>query len=913
MKKYFILLAALSFFCNAGYTQADKSDSLALVDLYNSSYGQYVWVHRDNWLTAAPLNTWYGITLNDTGRVSQISLPSNFVFGQLPASFARLSALTICNLNSNYLQGNVMETVSGLNNLTYLDIGSNQIQDTIPGSLGNLTKLTYLDISRNQLSGIIPSGMKTLSLLDTLKLNNNQISDIDPYIAFLSSLVYVDLSHNLLSSLPSLAGNFPLLTHFDISDNAFGNVPSFQRFIYALRDLHQLTYLNFRNDHLSGTIPAGLDTLHTLDTLILDSNRFTFDGMEQAVNASYPYLSYTQQQGTLPLIKGNDTISVNAGGTPANDTFRLYRNNVLFQTQTGDSAFKLTQNGIYYISVTNKIANQLTLTSARDTFVTGSLAQDSLALVTLYDSTGGPDWTNSWDLSKPISTWHGVTITNNRVSELDLGSNNLSGTLPAAIDNLTYLTSLNLNFNITGSGFNKITGRFPYIGDLTNLSDLSLGGNSVTIDTIPADWILLTSLAYLDLSGDHINGSIPAGFGSLANLKELLLSNNNLTGKIPAELGNLSKLNYLDLSSNKLAGSIPQEIGNLANLQQLFLDNNNLSGNIPSTLGNLSNLTWLDAGTNQLTGSIPSSTGNLTKLIQLSFQVNRLSGAVPASLTNLTGLATLYLSRNNFTFDGMEAIDSAFDFAYYYPQAAVTLNRKDKALSVYAGGTLANDTFRLFKDGQLLTSQIADSVFKITDDGAYYITVTNAKAGKLTLNSDTIIVTGLPVTLIDFTGIVEKNNVLLQWQTATETNNKRFETERSADGIVFSKIGSVAGHGNSSVIKYYSFADTNPLNGTNYYRLKQIDNDGAYAYSKIVSVSFESNDSLISVYPNPAKDYINIKIANAGVLSVYNASGALVKTTLLQSGINIVDIHHLSAGIYFGNINGQKIKFMKCP
>ncbi len=184
-------------------------------------------------------------------------------------------------------------------------------------------------------------------------------------------------------------------------------------------------------------------------------------------------------------------------------------------------------------------------------------ASDRAALVALYNATDGPNWTynTNWLSDRPIGEWYGVGTDNDgRVVRLGLGArwgdrgeplggNNLSGTIPGEIGNLTRLGSLWLEDN-------DLSGAIPAaIGNLTNLRILSMWNNS-------------------------LSGPIPAEIGNLTNLRELSLGGNALTGPIPAEIGNLTELVGLGLSGNDLeAGPIPAEFSKLAHLERLHLDN----------------------------------------------------------------------------------------------------------------------------------------------------------------------------------------------------------------------------------------------------------------------------------------------------------------------------------------------------
>jgi hypothetical protein len=117
-------------------------------------------------------------------------------------------------------------------------------------------------------------------------------------------------------------------------------------------------------------------------------------------------------------------------------------------------------------------------------------------------------------------------------------------------------------------------------------------------------------------------------------------------------------------------------------------------------------------------------------------------------------------------------------------------------------------------------------------------------------------VTGtLPVTWSYLNGFNDKNVNVLEWRTATETNNDGFDVERSLDGKTFSSIGWVDGQHTTQVEQQYSFTDAAPSAGWNYYRLKQLDLDGKFNFSQLIPVSVSES---LSLYPNPAQNHIYV-------------------------------------------------------
>ncbi|MEL6558251.1 MAG: T9SS type A sorting domain-containing protein, partial [Bacteroidota bacterium] len=128
----------------------------------------------------------------------------------------------------------------------------------------------------------------------------------------------------------------------------------------------------------------------------------------------------------------------------------------------------------------------------------------------------------------------------------------------------------------------------------------------------------------------------------------------------------------------------------------------------------------------------------------------------------------------------------------------------------------------------------------------------------------------LPVEMIYFTASLDDGDAVLDWATASELNNDRFEVERSVDGVNFESIGQVSGNGTTDIQQDYQYIDIAPRQGLNYYRLKQVDFDGAFEYSEIVFVDFTDRKVQFKAiaYPNPtSKDEINIRLSTGDELA----------------------------------------------
>lgn len=170
----------------------------------------------------------------------------------------------------------------------------------------------------------------------------------------------------------------------------------------------------------------------------------------------------------------------------------------------------------------------------------------------------------------------------------------------------------------------------------------------------------------------------------------------------------------------------------------------------------------------------------------------------------------------------------------------------------------------------------------------------------------------LPIELLSFNAKANENKTVnLEWSTATEINNDFFTIEKSIDGEKWDYVGEKKGAGNSNAQINYSMIDTEPYNGISYYRLKQTDFDGTYAYSDIRSVQFQSIGEL-SVYPNPASTYFVVEgLEQRANLSLYKANGQIVKTVNINPNEKI-NVTELAPGQYTLKIIGtqQNIKII---
>lgn len=180
---------------------------------------------------------------------------------------------------------------------------------------------------------------------------------------------------------------------------------------------------------------------------------------------------------------------------------------------------------------------------------------------------------------------------------------------------------------------------------------------------------------------------------------------------------------------------------------------------------------------------------------------------------------------------------------------------------------------------------------------------------KFRLHGVLLLNTVLPIELISFLlSPIDNEYFALQWQTASEINNDYFILERSIDGISFTSVTSIDGNGTSNQLHTYSYDDYNvTVNKVYYYRLKQIDYDGSYIYSSIISGRL-SGSPTITMYPNPTNGLVQSTIMFDQV-EVFTELGQLVKTV---SSSNTVDISNLANALYLIKLySGDKIYYFE--
>lgn len=164
----------------------------------------------------------------------------------------------------------------------------------------------------------------------------------------------------------------------------------------------------------------------------------------------------------------------------------------------------------------------------------------------------------------------------------------------------------------------------------------------------------------------------------------------------------------------------------------------------------------------------------------------------------------------------------------------------------------------------------------------------------------------VPLQLLSFTGKVSGENILLNWTTTNEVNTDYFVIERSTNGLSYSNDGTIRSMNTPSTMHNYQYQVKNAVNGINYFRLKMVDKDGEFTYSKVLAFRLNAVTKT-KVYPTVTNAAINIDTYKDQKIMIYNANGQYVQNLL--SGQN--DISHLPSGVYFVKTNDETIRIVK--
>ncbi|KAF5463201.1 hypothetical protein F2P56_019134 [Juglans regia] len=575
------------------------------------------------WNTSTSHCTWSGITCHPSRRrvtildlsdlrlsgtlspdlahlrfLSNLCVASNQLSGAIPAELSSLSALRVLNLSDNRFNGRFPSQLSLLKNLQVLDLYDNDLTGDLPLAVTQMPNLRHLHLGRNFFSGGIPSQFGQWKFLEYLDVSNNELGGpipqeignltnlrelyigqypnmyeggIPPEIGNLSELVRFEANGclNLSSEIPPEIGNLVSLKSLDLSYNVFtGEIPE------SIGDMPELEELRLWENNFTGIIPQRLGKNGKLQLLYLSSNKLT---------------------GTLPpdMCFGNRLEL-------------LYTDGNLLSGPIPDSLGR---------------CESLSVIRMEHNFLNGSMPRDLFGL---------PNLTH-------------VLLRNNR----------LTGKFPISSRNVSQLRTLDISDN-------KIHGELPsWIWRLPDLQILNLSHNCLeTLDVnLNSSQTSVSRLRIIDLHSNQLQGQLSTLTLNFQNIIprgqpfSFFISRNKFDGTIPMSLCNATYLGALDLSHNHLTGTIPQCLIEMSTrLSMMDLGGNNLTGVIPDSFSDYPcYLQILVLNGNQLEGELPKSLAKCNKYLKvLDVGNNRIQDTFPCYLKSIDTLRVLILRANQF-------------------------------------------------------------------------------------------------------------------------------------------------------------------------------------------------------------------------------------------------------------------------
>ncbi|XP_052620622.1 receptor-like protein EIX1 [Lactuca sativa] len=567
--------------------------------------------------------------------LNYLDLSGNSFHGTIPAIIGSLTQLRSLYLGYNNLNGTIPRSIGSLTQLRGLSLSYNSLYGAIPPEFGNLTNLeglylSYVGMCRlenlewlsplSHLEGLAMDGISlaktnhwvdvilSLPKLSLLSLDGCELSQvIYPYSSsFLnsssSSIEVLYLENNSLTS-SMYRWLFPLtsnsLIYLDLSGNMLDGIPKY------LGNLCSLVSLRFDRNSAVVTFPDFLNNLSgctslSLQLLVASNNQFTGslpDEIQKFTSLTYLFLSTNQLKGTiskklweLPNLKYLDLSKNSLHGFPSSD----YMSNHSHIESIQLSSCKL---GPHFPKWIQKLKNLTSLDIAN----------------------------NGISDTIPVEFWGSWP---SRLTFLNLSSNNISGKVPD-------LSSIFYNNSVIDLSSNSFDGLITNVSSTVALLNLSRnkfsGGISFLCEVIHG------FLVILDLSHNYLSGQIPNCLWHFKELKVLNLEHNNLSGRLPASVGSMIKLEALDLYKNDFSEEFPLSVKNCTSLKSLNLGANKFSGNLPVWIGeSLSGLYVLMLRSNNFSGSIPLQLCQLASLQILDLSVNHFHGTIPSCLSNLT-------------------------------------------------------------------------------------------------------------------------------------------------------------------------------------------------------------------------------------------------------------------------------------
>jgi hypothetical protein len=490
------------------------------------------------------------------------------------------------------------------------------------------------------------------------------------------------------------------------------------------------------------------------------------------------------------------------------------------------------------------------------------------------------------------------------------------------------------NVPIAAANINKYS---FYIDSVSNVNEQVQNFTASSTNSLPSQSI---SLAGVNSGVHQLYAKVTdvTGKPSIMNIGNFYMEGDNRYQNAPLAANNINKydfyidsvrstneqtLNFTAAATNSTPAQTISLAGTISGVHQLYAKVTDVTGK-PSimNLGNFymegdnryQNAPAVAANINRYEFYIDSVTN--VNIQPLSFA----AGATNTTASNSISLAGVtpgvhYLYARVFDVNNKVSIVNLGQFAmdqnFRYPNvaaAAPALQNLEYFIDVDPGYGLATPITIPGSNTTEVLNNISINIANTLGTGTHYLHIRSKQNPWSIDNAISFSVGGsLPVTWLYVKAQQQNNDALVQWATAQEANSKQFDIEWSTNGNSFSKVGEVRAGGNTSTISNYNFIHKNISTGFNYYRLKQIDNNGDYTYSTIAKVLSNTNNKETIIAPNPVGDVLQIvepKAVFVKSISIIDSKGSMAIQKLVNTEAQVISIpvSNLAKGQYYINV-----------